>query len=113
MTVTDAVRVMEVPAAEVQPFDGLHEGTYVTRVTFHDVEQRDPFTGTVTTRPAVTITSCAARTVVAFEHEGRHVHELSHEFADEKTYERDAIFRISRPAVIAPCPCENNHEARS
>lgn len=97
--------VLSVTAAEVQPFDGITEGTVVMDVRYHEVEQRDPVTGAVTRRPLVTVFSCLAQLEVVAVVDGQHVHDLRRGTVDEQTYEPGQIVRVARPAIIAKCPC--------
>jgi hypothetical protein len=66
-------------------------------------ERYDPLTGEVTRQPVTTVTSCAAR-VEPQEVEGHHLHGMSYECVDTTTYGPDDVVRVSRPAVVAPCP---------
>lgn len=94
--------VLTLNVSDLRPFDGLHEGSYVSAVTFHEIERYDPLTGEVTRQPVVTVTSCAAR-VESREIEGHHLHEMSCEVVEEKTFVPEAVVRVSRPAVATAC----------
>lgn len=96
--------VVSLPASEIRPFDGITEGSVVTNVLLHEVEQRDPVTGFVTRRPVVTVSSVVAR-FDAEEFEGGHLHRLSNQPADEQTFDLDQPVRVARPAPVAPCSC--------
>lgn len=96
------MEILSVPASEIQPFDGITEGTAVAHVHHHEAEQRDPLTGVVTRRRLVTVVSCGAR-LVGEDYDGHHVHRLLSEGVDESIFDPDEMVRVARPAPIASC----------
>lgn len=94
--------ILTVLASEIQPFDGITEGTVVKHVHRPEVEERDPFTGIVARRPAITVVSGSAR-LVGEDYDGAHLHRLSSEDVDERTFDPAEMVRVARPAPIAPC----------
>lgn len=105
MADTGVVDVLSVTAAEIRVFDGITEGTIVMHVNRHEVEQRDPVTGTVTWRPVITVCSSLAQLEVVAVVDGEHVHDLRRGIVDEQTYEPNQIVRVARPAPVTPCSC--------
>ena len=96
--------ILNLTAGEIRPYDGITEGSYVSRVVLHEVERRDRLTGAVSRVPVVTVTSNVAR--LDFDlFEGRHIHRPSSQPTDERTFALDAVVRVARPAPMAPCSC--------
>lgn len=98
------MEILNVTANEIQPFDGLTEGSVVRHVTRHEAEQRDPVTGVVTRRPVVTVVLGLAQ-IEREDYDGGHLHRLSSELVDERTFDPGDTVRLVRPAPLAPCSC--------